>query len=175
MLGSHATQLNHALLTACVAAVLTSVLGAVVLLGWAFDIPALKGLLPDLATMKPNTALCFVFSGTALWLLSTSSEDTGRWRRRGVVALALAVGLVAVLTLAEYIFPPPLPVSSPSRRACSVPRALPRRCRSSARICRARGSLGACCSHSSSSSRCWDGSGCRVKRPTGTARNSGWP
>ncbi|HLB17483.1 MAG TPA: GAF domain-containing protein [Burkholderiales bacterium] len=104
MLGSHATQLNHALLTACVAAVLTSVLGAVVLLGWAFDIPALKGLLPDLATMKPNTALCFVFSGTALWLLSTSSEDTGRWRRRGVVALALAVGLVAVLTLAEYIF-----------------------------------------------------------------------
>ena len=51
-----------------VAAALLTGLGAVVLAGWTLDIRALKSVLPDAATMKANTALCFMLFGVSLWL-----------------------------------------------------------------------------------------------------------
>jgi hypothetical protein len=48
---------------AAVAAVVT---GGTVLVGWAFDIGALKSILPGWVSMKPNTALAFVLIGIAL-------------------------------------------------------------------------------------------------------------
>ena len=71
-----------------------------VLLGWLFDIPWLKSLQTNLATMKVNTAVCFGLLGLAL---SLSSQESSRWRRVAAVCVGLA-GAISVLTLAEYAF-----------------------------------------------------------------------
>jgi signal transduction histidine kinase len=76
--------------------------GFLVLAGWLFDIPALKSILPGLATMKANTALAFLLAGVSLWLASTSRES----QRIDLLAKACAsiVLLLGLLTLSEYIF-----------------------------------------------------------------------
>ncbi|MEW5856255.1 MAG: chemotaxis protein, partial [Cyanobacteriota bacterium] len=43
-------------------------IGCAVLVGWMFNIPILKTVLPGLVTMKANAAVCFILSGTSLWL-----------------------------------------------------------------------------------------------------------
>ena len=45
-------------------------LGVCVLFGWWRDIPAIRTVLPGLASMKFNTATCFALSGLALFALS---------------------------------------------------------------------------------------------------------
>jgi PAS domain S-box-containing protein len=48
----------------CAAA--TMLVGLAVLAGWALELETMKSVLPGLATMKPNTALCFTLAGSAL-------------------------------------------------------------------------------------------------------------
>jgi hypothetical protein len=43
--------------------------GIIVIAGWVFHIEILKSVFPGLATMKFNTALCFILAGAALILL----------------------------------------------------------------------------------------------------------
>ncbi|MBD2246126.1 ATP-binding protein [Nostoc sp. FACHB-888] len=72
-------------LVAKVAGVIAVFVGSLVLVGWCFGIEVLKRGFPDsLATMKVNTALCFVLCGISLWLFSTIQND--------VPELALSVG-----------------------------------------------------------------------------------
>ncbi len=66
---------RYCLLFAVGAGITAVVIGTLVLLGWAFDIPILKSVLPGHATMKPLTALCFALCGFALAL--HSSGPTG--------------------------------------------------------------------------------------------------
>jgi hypothetical protein len=80
--------------------VLVTVVGAVVLVGWAVDSTALKSLSPNLSQMKANTALCFVLSGLSLALLLRPLGRSGLLGR----LLAGLVATVALLTLSEYIF-----------------------------------------------------------------------
>ena len=48
---------------AAVAGITVAFLGCAVLAAWFFDLPVLKSLGPDWATMKPNTALSFLLAG----------------------------------------------------------------------------------------------------------------
>jgi len=75
--------------------------GVAVLIGWMLDIPLLKSMHPSLVTMKANTALGFLLSGIALLLLQP--EQTDQRKLRIARWCALAVALVGLLTLSEYI------------------------------------------------------------------------
>jgi len=77
-------------------------LGALVLLGWLWKIESLTTFLPGPITMKPNTAIGFVFLGLALFLLTwySKARSTQLW----CAASATVVILVGLVTLSEYLF-----------------------------------------------------------------------
>lgn len=82
-----------------VAAAFVTSIGCLVLIGWILDIDILKSVLPGLVTMKANTALGFVVSGTSLFLLiepSSKQRLAGRLCSLFVIAIGLA-------TLVEYV------------------------------------------------------------------------
>ncbi len=83
--------------------------GVLVLVGWQFDIPALKNLVPGVVSMKVNTALAFVLAGLALTLgaPSASASHEPRWPvalPRTAPWLAALALLIGGLTLGEYTF-----------------------------------------------------------------------
>ena len=90
-----------ALRLAQVLGMLTVLLGLTVLAGWAFHIETLKTVFPDYVSMKANTALCFVLSGTALLLGYLSRPQA--WKKSGMLLLVSLVLLVSGLTLLEYL------------------------------------------------------------------------
>lgn len=85
-----------------------ALVGFIVILAWVFDIPLLKGILPNLPTMKVNTALCFLLGGTslALWHWQGKREKDKGKRKFQILSLSLAflIALIALLTLLEYGF-----------------------------------------------------------------------
>jgi PAS domain S-box-containing protein len=89
------------------AALLAIVVGLIVLLGWAFDIVAMKSILPVWVSMKANTAVCFILIGAGL-LPHTYRPDNrsgfSGWRAGIAGFCGLLVGLIGLLTLHEYIF-----------------------------------------------------------------------
>ncbi|HEY3487109.1 MAG TPA: histidine kinase dimerization/phospho-acceptor domain-containing protein, partial [Gammaproteobacteria bacterium] len=93
------------LLFARLVAVTAISIGILVLIGWVLDIDTLKSVLPDAATMKPNTAVCFILTGSTLWLLQRTPLRLQDQRHRliGSSYLALIV-FIAVVTLTEYLF-----------------------------------------------------------------------
>src|SRR5688572_10692373 len=69
-----------------VACVLVAAIGALVLVGWAFDVETLKSLLhPNEIAMNPATAVCFILAAAALWLLRR--ETAPHLQRLAAVAL----------------------------------------------------------------------------------------
>jgi PAS domain S-box-containing protein len=76
-------------------------IGLAVLVGWAFDISALKTVLPGSVTMKANTALGVVLCGLALALLSGETER--RPLLVGAGLLGLGVALLGGLSLLEEL------------------------------------------------------------------------
>ncbi|HUK89935.1 MAG TPA: PAS domain S-box protein [Blastocatellia bacterium] len=85
-----------------VAAATAAMAGSLGLIGWIFDVGALKSICPNLATMKANTALAFVLQGTALWTLA--APRSGRRRRLIGQACAAISCVIGLLSLLEYIF-----------------------------------------------------------------------
>ena len=83
-----------------IAAVAATAVGGAVLFGWAFHIEILKSALPGQITMKPNTALAFIFSAFSLWLLR--SQKSPAWGKIVGYFLAVLVILISAATLTEY-------------------------------------------------------------------------
>jgi diguanylate cyclase (GGDEF)-like protein/PAS domain S-box-containing protein len=81
-----------------IVSIITVAMGVSVIIGWQFDIGLLKSFLPGLATMKVNTALCFILLGAALYLSVIGSQRTLTARTFALTAL-----LIGTLTLAQYI------------------------------------------------------------------------
>jgi signal transduction histidine kinase len=77
-------------------------LGVLVLLGWLWKIESLTAFLSGSITMKPNTAIGFLFLGLALFLLTWRSKarSTQLW----CAASSTVVILVGLLSLSEYLF-----------------------------------------------------------------------
>jgi len=75
--------------------------GGVVLLAWYLNIPQILTLLSGLASMKPNTALCFILAGVSLALLA--GKPAGRPQRVAESCGAALVLFIAILTLLEYV------------------------------------------------------------------------
>jgi PAS domain S-box-containing protein len=101
------SQLNSRLLffysaISRVASGIVVAVGFLVLVGWLFDISALKSILPRLATMQANTALAFVLSGISLWLVSAKREN--EWIDLIAKVCAVLTILIGLLTLCEYVF-----------------------------------------------------------------------
>jgi hypothetical protein len=85
------------------AALLVVMVGGMVLIGWTFDIAVLKSILPIWVSMKANTAICFILSGVALWLITPplSSPNISNIVAR---LSSVLVGMIGLLTVGGYIF-----------------------------------------------------------------------
>jgi hypothetical protein len=83
-------------------ALFISFFGAVVIIGWIFDIPALKSILPQWVTMKFSTAICFVSSGVILFFMVKAKE--GRFTlAQTFIALATLVITMLMSSLLVFI------------------------------------------------------------------------
>jgi PAS domain S-box-containing protein len=81
------------------AGVAVAAVGAIVCIGWLFDIAALRQLHPVLASMKFNTALALALLGVALRFAISRDAGRERWIARGLAAMAAAI---AAASLLEY-------------------------------------------------------------------------
>jgi two-component system cell cycle sensor histidine kinase/response regulator CckA len=82
-----------------VLAMLVIAIACVVLSGWFLHSEAIKRIGPKMASMKPNTAFCFLLAGAALWLRASRPRDERAARVAQI--LAATIFLVGVLTISE--------------------------------------------------------------------------
>ncbi len=75
--------------------------GILVLIGWFLDLEVLKSVVPGAATMKANTALCFILAGISLNLQTRPHRILTTRIAKGC---AFAVSTIGLITLCEYIF-----------------------------------------------------------------------
>jgi PAS domain S-box-containing protein len=89
--------------TGIVAASTLIAIACLVMAGWQLRIPILRGQVFG-SFVSPNAALCFLLCGCSLLLqISRDGSSPARWRVRAGMGLGAAVGLFALLTLAEHI------------------------------------------------------------------------
>ncbi len=83
------------------AAIACPLVGTIVLSGWAWNVPAMKSVVPGLAEMAPNTALGLILGGVALGLLHPRAS--ARLRRGVGKGCAWGLILMGLLPLLEEL------------------------------------------------------------------------
>ena len=81
---------------------LVGALGALVLIGWGFDVAVLKCVFPGLVSMKANTAMGMLLGGVSLAILSR--EKVAAPARFWTTLMTAAMVAVGTLTLSEYLW-----------------------------------------------------------------------
>lgn len=76
-------------------------MGCIALFSWAANIDIFKSLVPGAATMKANTAICFVLAGLTLWL--EQQREKNRLYNLSQFC-TLITFILALLTLSQYLF-----------------------------------------------------------------------
>lgn len=98
-LSDNGVQVQWLQRSALAAALLVAAIGAAALLGWIFDVPVLRSVLPGHVTMKANTAIGMLLAATAL-----ASCVRPAWLPLRVSGLAsMAVVLIGALVLFQYV------------------------------------------------------------------------
>ncbi|MGL5630757.1 MAG: ATP-binding protein [Azovibrio sp.] len=95
------TTAEPAIILIRLVAVLSVMLGGSILAGWMFGFPVLKSVLPGAVEMKANTALGFVLSGCALYILGARPSPALQHLAH---ALSLIVCALGIATLSQYLF-----------------------------------------------------------------------
>ncbi len=85
------------------AAVGVVAIGALVIVGWAFDLAVLRSLIPGTTAVNPGgTAVALVLAGTSLWLRA-ANDGRRTWMRTAAIGCALVVVLIAGIRLGGYL------------------------------------------------------------------------
>ena len=74
---------------------LAILISSLVLLGWTFNLPILRSILPGQPHMVPHTAVAFILASLSLWTLKNKQKFS--------LICALAVVVIAALTISEYV------------------------------------------------------------------------
>lgn len=85
------------------AGIVTTIMGLLVLIGWAIDNAYLKSIYPGWQNMVPVTSLCFVLDGIALVVL----QGKPTFKKKIPIYFYLCAGLVGIIgmmVMYEYIF-----------------------------------------------------------------------
>jgi PAS domain S-box-containing protein len=81
--------------------------GMMVIIGWLLRASVLTSIVPGLVTMKPNTAMCFVLAGIALWFLCSPAKQLswfGRFKSITAKVCAAIIFIIGLATLPERLF-----------------------------------------------------------------------
>ena len=73
-LAAQSALFSRSRIFARLASILAVVVGALVLTGWILEVAELKSIYGNI-TMKPNTAVCLILTGAALWFLATHKRS----------------------------------------------------------------------------------------------------
>ena len=84
------------------AAGIAGTIGVIVLIGWLFDIVALKSVVRGFIAMQPWTALSLILGATALWLAASTVPWVRTASAMPAAALATAAGLALVQHATGY-------------------------------------------------------------------------
>jgi len=82
--------------------ILISIIGIIVIIGWIFNIEALKSFLPFFKPISPISAFFFVIIGVSLFLLQNRRVDKANIQITRILMFIIA--LISFLILIEYIF-----------------------------------------------------------------------
>src|SRR5436309_9123030 len=89
------------------AGVFVFVTGALVLVGWTFDIPSFQSVVQGWSKMAASSALAFVLAGFALWCGASRqggpAKTDQQWRRSALRGCGASVAIIGLFKLSEFL------------------------------------------------------------------------